>query len=195
MQGTVGPANIIAAALVMQFCLSAILTVGTVWIRRQESNQFQFYIDSPDIGRYASILLVFALITIGLLVFSDQFSDLWRPMSGAVNFSIIRWSHALFIVFTLNIICTAVLVYLSGGSYRSPFTPVFFILPAMAFFLRESMHRVVFYSAAIGLVFLVTIGTPDRDPEHQIVPTGAYLFVSLACLALSVVIGYLTRPI
>lgn len=68
------------------------------------------------------------------------------------------------------------------------------ILPAIAFFLRESMHRVVFYSVAIGIVFLVTVRAPDRDPEHQIVLMGAYVFVSVACLVLSVVIGYLTRP-
>jgi hypothetical protein len=115
-------------------------------------------------------------------------------MSGAVSFSLITWSHALLWVFALNIACTGVLVYMTGGSYKSPFTPVYFILPALAFFLRESMHRVVLYGVAIGIVFLMGLSVPERDPEHLIVPTGAYAFVSIACLLLSVVIGYLTRP-
>jgi hypothetical protein len=188
------PASIVAAALVMQFCLLSIVTIGTLWIRRQEKNQFRFYQDPPNIGRYAWILLIVVLLTIGLLIFSDQFSNSWRPLSADVNFSFITWRHALLGVFVLDIACTSVFVYLTGGSYRSPFAPVYFILPAMALFLREEPHRVIVYSVAIGILFLLCLDSPPERPGEQLIPSGAYAFVSISCLALSVLIGYLTRP-
>jgi hypothetical protein len=194
MPENVSPANITAAALVMQFCLSTIFSAGALWIRQQEKRVFRFYQDAPNIGRYAWILLLFALATIGLLVFSDQFSDFWRPLSGNVNFSFVRWTTALLWVFVLDIACSAVLVHLTGGSYRSPFAPVYFILPAMAFFLREPPRRVALYTVGISVLFVLGLAAAKRTPEEEVVPIGAYTFVSIACLMLSVIIGFLTRP-
>jgi hypothetical protein len=98
------------------------------------------------------------------------------------------------IVFLLDVFCSALLVHLTGGSFKSPFTPVYFILPAMAFFLRESPRRVILYTFLISVFFGLGFLAPRRRPEEDVSPVGAYAFVSLACLALSVVIGYLTRP-
>lgn len=194
MPEDVGPASITAAALVMQFCLSVIISGSAFWIRRQEKKVFRFYQDPPNIGRYAWILQVFALTTIGLLVFSDQFSGFWRPLSGGVSFSICSSTRALLIIFLIDIVCSALLVHLTGGSFKSPFTPVYFILPAMAFFLREPPHRVILYTSLISVFFGVGFAAPKRSPEEDVSPLGAYAFVSLACLVLSVVIGFLTRP-
>jgi hypothetical protein len=193
MNNTVGPANITAAALVMQFCLSAIISIGAIWVRRNEARVFRFYQDPPNIGRFAWILLLFALSTIGLLVFSDQFSGFWRPLSGDVNFTIIGWNLAVLFVFLLDILCVAILVQLTAGSYHSPFTPVYFILPAMAFFLRESPRRVFLYTTLAAVLFIFGFTAPKPRPEEAIHQKGAYAFVSIACLILSVVIGFLTR--
>jgi hypothetical protein len=194
MTETVSPANITAAALVMQFCLSVIISIGAFWIRRKEAHVFRFYQDPPNIGRYAWILLLFALATIGLLIFSDQFNDLWRPLSGEVNFSVIRWHSAVLYVFLMDIFCVAILVQLTTGSYGSPFAPVYFILPAMAFFLRESPRRVFLYTALVTALFLIGFTAQKPRPEEAIQQKGAYAFVSISCLILSVVIGFLTRP-
>jgi hypothetical protein len=194
MPENVGPASITAAALVMQFCLSVIISAGAFWIRQQEKKVFRFYQDPPNIGRYAWILQVFALTTIGLIVFSDQFSSFWRPLSGDVSFSVFGWTKVLLTVFVLDILCSALLVHLTGGSFKSPFTPVYFILPAMAFFLREPPRRAVAYTLLITIFFGLGFLAPKRRPEEDVSPLGAYAFVSLACLILSVVIGYLTRP-
>lgn len=193
MKDAVGPSNIAAAALVMQFCLSVIASIGAFWIRRKEAQVFRFYQDPPNIGRYAWIMLLFALATIGLLVFSDQFSAFWRPLSGEVNFSIISLHAAVLCVFLLDILYVAILVQLTAGSYGSPFAPVYFILPAMAFFLRETPRRVFLYTALVAVLFLLGFTAPKPRPEEAIHQKGAYAFVSVACLILSVVIGFLTR--
>ena len=178
----------------MQFCLSTIMAVATVQIRRQERIEFHFYQDPPNIGRYAWIVLTVVLATVGLLLFSDEFSSTWRPLSSDINFSFVTWRHALLGVFTLDIACTFILISLTGGSYRSPFTPIYFILPAMALFLRVEPRRVVLYSVVIGVLFVLGLNPTRRSPEEHVTPIGAYAFVSISCLALSVLVGYLTRP-
>jgi len=194
MNTTVAPESIVAAALIMQFCLSTMMAIATVWIRRQEKSEFRFYQDPPNIGRYAWIVLTAVLATIGLLLFSDEFSNTWRPLSSDITFSFITWRHALFGVFILDIGCTFILISLTGGSYRSPFTPIYFILPAMALFLREEPRRVILYSVGIGMMFVLGLNPTRRSPEEHVTPIGAYAFVSISCLALSVLVGYLTRP-
>lgn len=194
MTDQVSPANITAAAVVMQFCLSAIIFVGALWVIRQEKKFDRFYPDRPNIGRYAAFLIAFSLISIGLLIFSDQFSGFWKPLSGEVSFSFVVWSRALLLVFCLNIICAAVLVQVTGGSYRSPFTAIYFILPALALFLRESPQRIVFYALTVSVLFVLGIIMRSQGPElDENTYMGAYGLVSVGCLMLSVVIGFITR--
>lgn len=190
----VSPASIAAAALVMQFFLITIVLVGGLFIRQQEKMKFSLYTDAPNFGRYAWFLLVFALTTIGLLIFSDQFSELWRSLSNGVPFAVVRWTTALRFVFGLDVVCVATLVWFTGGSYRSPFTPVYFILPALAFFLREPTQRIAVYTLLVSILFLTGLAAPKRTNEEEMIATGPYAFVSIACLILSVLVGYMTRP-
>lgn len=178
----------------MQFCLFAAVAIGALWVRRNEGHMPRYDRHVPNIGRYGWIPLALALTTIGLLVFSDQFSRLWRPLSGELDFYLVSWRVAILVVFLLDIICVAILVYLTGESYLSPFTPAYFILPAMAFFLREPNRRVISYTVFIVISFILGIGRPQPGPEEAPNQTGAYAFISVCCLAISVVVGYLTRP-
>jgi hypothetical protein len=193
MNDAVGPANIVAASLLMQFWILTIVTAGTLWIRRQEKFEFRFYQDPPNIGRHSWLLLVVALTTFGLLIFSDQFALAWRPLSSDLHFPVIPWRTALLGVFIMDVFCITGLVFVTGGSYRSPFAPVYFILPAMALFLRETPRRVIWYSVAISILFMLGLNVKRERPEEEFLSTGAYAFVSISCLALSVLIGYLTR--
>jgi len=112
---------------------------------------------------------------------------------GDVHTALTRWSTALLVVFLADIACCVILVMGTGGSYRSPFSPVFFILPALAFFLRESPHRIVIYTGFICASFSVSLAAHDNREGGES-PTDAYWFVSIACLILSTTIGYVTRP-
>jgi len=178
----------------MQFCLCCVAAVGAFWVHHREKMESRFWENPQGVGRYAWILLTFALVTMGLLIFSDQFWAFWRPLSADVRIIAVTWSTALLWVFVSDIVCSAVLVYLTGGSYGSPFTPVYFILPAMAFFLRESPRRIVFYVFGIAIVFSLGLNYKEGGRNRNSPPEGAYWFVSVSCLFLSALIGYLTRP-
>jgi hypothetical protein len=193
MSGTATPSSIVAAALVMQFSIIAIFFVGAMWVGRLEKHEFVRFYQAPTVGRSTWILLMLTVVTLGSLLLSDQFSQLWHPLSAGVNFGWVRWSRAIFVVFLLDICASAALVRLSGGSARSPFTPVYFVLPALGFFLREAPPRVVFYTVLIVVLFIAGLATEERN-ELGIDYTGAFAFVSVACLLLSVLMGYLTRP-
>jgi len=194
MTEQVGPANITAAALVMQFFLSAIISFGAWRVWQKQKLVVRFWENPRTIATHAWVLLLFALATVGILITSDQFYAIWRPMSGDVNFSLFGWSHALLAVFLIDILCCAFLVFSTGGSYQSPFAPVYFILPAMGFFLRQSPRRVMALTLFISVVFLMGFGLSGARRDEDSVHQGAYAFVSMSCLILSVLIGYLTRP-
>jgi hypothetical protein len=108
----------------------------------------------------------------------------------------IPWSIALGIVFIVDIVWITVLVSKTGGSQTSPFGPVYFLLPALAIFLREPVPRVVFYVIVIGIAFTINVFSITESGEARggarRIP--AYIFVSLACLVLGAYIGTVTRP-
>lgn len=176
----------------MQFLLIALLFLGTYLLPRDNRDSSRVYHRPPSEARYIVVVLVVSfLVTMGLLLFSDQFSILTEPLFGGMQIGVIRWSTAILCVFVADIACTACLVFLSSGSYQSPFTPVFFILPGLAFFLREPPQRVLIYTFAIAILFVIELRFCEEGPTS---PERAFGVVSVGCLLLSGCIGYLTRP-
>lgn len=194
MAQTVPPSSLVEGALVMQVCLSLIVGAGASWVSSSERWAYHFQRNLPSPARFPWIAFLFALVPIGILVFSDAFAGVGRPLFGALSLSLIRWQTALLMDFLIDILCVWLLIRQSGGSYRSPFTPVYFILPALAFFLRESGQHVALYVALIAIFF--TLGLREEAGERRSAdrPVAAYWVVSVACLLLSGFIGYLARP-
>jgi hypothetical protein len=107
-----------------------------------------------------------ALVTIGLLVFSDEYSGTWRPLFGEALNAGVPWSAALLLVFLLDIGWVSILVVATGGSVISPFGSLFFLVPPLAIFLRESLGRIVLYLALVTVSF--TINFASRDERSRI---------------------------
>jgi hypothetical protein len=127
------------------------------------------------------------------LLFSDEFSIVWKPLFGGTTLPVIQWSNALFIMFTMNIICVTIIVSRTGGSRYSSFSPIYFILPALAIFLREPIGRIVLYTLFVSILFtwnVVRYFESDEVGRDSL----AYWFVAIACLILATFIGYITRP-
>jgi len=190
----VHPASLVAAALIMQFGLILIATLGALAVRRMERAMYRFYDDPPNVGRFAWLLLSLALVTVGLLVFSDEFSTLGSPAFAGLKISIIGWSNAIRLVVLLDILCFSILVAATGGSYQSPFTPVCLMIPALAIFLRENPARVIFYALLVAIAFGLNLAFADRGSRARVPHLGAYWLVSTLCLALTTFIGIITRP-
>lgn len=195
MREAVSPINITAAALITQFSIIIIMFIGATILRGGEKS-IPFHRDVPRSSFFSWLILSFALVTIGGLIFSDEFSNIWKPLFGIIAFPTIRWSYALLVMFALNIIYVSILVRGTGGSLVSPFSPIYFILPALAIFLREGFGRIIFYLVLISIMFTYNLIYRD-DLREEVGGKSrffAYWFISISCFILATFIGYVTRP-
>jgi hypothetical protein len=188
----VSPVNITAAALIIQFSLAVIFALGAIFLRAER--QHYIFRDSTSSG-FSGIILAFSLVTIGLLFFTDEFSSVWKPLFQGIDFSGFNWSIALLLVFIFNIAWVTIMVAMSGGSTISAFSPLYFILPALAIFLRESLLRIIIYLAITCAFFTwnFSLKIAEFDDKRSF-PRLAFWLVSIASLILTTLIGYVTRP-
>jgi hypothetical protein len=178
----------------MQFFLVVIAALGAYLVDHAERSVARFYENPTRVGKQAWIIVGFAIVTLGPLVLSDGFAGSWLALSSPVTIAIIGWHHALLFVFLADITLTLVLVLQTGGSDRSAFTALYFILPSLAFFLREPPKLIVGYVVLVAVCFsigLIGEETSRREPPPTRMP---FWVVSMLCLALSLMIGLLTRP-
>lgn len=188
---TPSPSTIISAAVVMQLFLALIAGIGAYVVDRSERFRTRFYENPLSRGRQAWVIVGFALSTLAVLVLSDGFAGSWRDLSGSSSFSIISWSHALLLVFFADIIWTCILVYQTSGSDRSAFTAIYFVLPSFAFFLRESPKRIILYAICVAICFSIGFAqSVELDSEASRFP---FWLVSILCLMLSLLVGFMTR--
>lgn len=191
MESAITPTNITGAALIAQFSILLILLMGFVILSKSSR---LFFLGSVEDVNATPIILNLALFSIGALFFSDEFSKIYSPMFGDTNLSVIKWSTAICAVFIANTIAVNRLVALTGGSMASPFTPVYFMLPALAIFLREPTGRVVFYLLLVIILFSLNFRHDSQSSKIVSRKKLAYWFVALSCCILTTYIGFITRP-
>lgn len=184
MEPVLTPTNITGAALIAQFSILVILAVASALLA----------LELRDRVNATPLLLVLALISFGVLFFSDEFSKIWSPLFGGTNFSGFKWSTAVCIVFIANILVVAILVDVTGGSMASPFTPVYFMLPALAIFLREPTIWVVVYLVLVIALFTFNFRQSRHSVEIVFMQKVAYWVVAVACFGLTTYVGFITRP-
>ena len=115
--------NIMSAAIIIQFSICAIMFIGA-WTLYWGKDPFVLSNQrETDFSKLSRIIIPFFLLTIGCLLLSDEFSKLYNPLFGNAYLTLLRWSVALVIVYTLNVACAAILVGKTGGSRTSPFSP------------------------------------------------------------------------
>lgn len=194
MDASISPVNITAAAVITQLLLIVIMVVGAAILKRGEPWSPVYH---QATSRFPWTILLLSIITIGALVFSKELTPIWQPLFGGAPFPGVSSSVALFLMFTLDSVCVASLVWFTGGSRQSAFGPVFFILPALAIFLREPLVKLFFYVVLVGVLFsfcLLAADSPHGRGEGTRTDRVAYWFVAIACLLLTTFVGYLTRP-
>jgi magnesium-transporting ATPase (P-type) len=198
----ISPVNIIGAALIAQFFLSIILGIGAfiLYLRESAAPSYRKLSSGKfiNVSRFAWVVLIFFLLTVGCLVLSDEFAKLYRPLLEELRVPMLPWSIAIPIVFFLNMICVTFLVWLTDGSRESPFGPLYFIFPPLAIFLREPFDRVIDYFVFVAFMFSLTMRysynmrpkTSSDDDDNRL----AYWVVSILSFVLVTVVGYVTRP-
>jgi len=187
----ISSANITAAALTTQVFLLIIMGIGAAFWYPTEDVFHGLYRRT----RLAWIILTFTPLTLLPLIFSVDFAEIWRPLLGNANIPGVRSTLAIFLMFSLDIVCVAFLIGWTGGSRNSPFSAIYFILPALAIFLREPFLRITLYTSIVILFFvaqLIMSGVPNLPTRQG--DKKAFGLVSVFCVLLTTVIGYVTRP-
>lgn len=188
--------NLTNAFVVTQFMLLVIAFLGIVVLQRGETQMTRL----PGTPRPASKLFFpvfgFALITIGILVFTNDVLLFSKPVFGDLEFPGISKSVAFILVFLFDLVGAATLILVTGGSRDSPFSAILFSLPALAIFLRESPERFLSYALVAATLFLlvqtnIARSTLGDNPNYK----SAFTWVTLLCLMLSTLLGYATRPL
>ena len=196
--GAPQPVNITGAAVLAQFLLVVVIsaTTAVLWGAEEFVPFYRQQRRPGSVSYVAWIILAFALASLGVLVFSDAFSEIWRPILGLQTNSVIPWSFALFLALSLDIVWVAVLVRATGGSRNSVFTSAYFLVPIFAILLREPPKRLLVYFLAVSVAFTITLPQPPAEQRLQRArgDTLAYWLLSIACFGIATMIGYLTRP-
>ena len=187
--------NIATAAVVSQLLVIIILSVGAAVIRSGDTRRRPGEVkhDSSSFGWW---ILALAVVTLGALTASDQIVVLWQPAFGIQENWGIALSTAITTAFTLDIICIFALVSRTRGSRSSEFTSLYFLIPTLAVFLQEPLSRILFYVVGVMIVFTITMQAKPARQEHVEISQSrfAFWFISVACMAVAVFIGYSTRP-
>jgi hypothetical protein len=196
MLKVVTPVNITGAAMITQIFIIVIMAVGAIVLAW--GNKFAPVGPTVESSSFIFILLilVLALTTMGALFFSDSFWEVWKPLFGGVIPPVLQWSSSIRIVFTLDIIGVMLLVLITGGGQGSPFSPIFFTLPALAIFLREPLSRIIYYLVLTSLAFTVTMRRSCTEWTETVggsVRSFAYWFISVSSFLLATFIGIITR--
>ena len=182
--------TITGAALIAQFLICAIIAVGMVIIQITEGDVY--WRQALNYSHMFLSIIFFSFLTLGLLLFSDAFATLWKPLIGNGNLYFLSWSIALFFVFIIDILWVCIMVSQTGGGKDSAFNPIFFLLPVLAIFLRQPIGRIFFYLFLIVVTFSFVVFKKFYFKEQK--SNLSYRFVSLACFAVAAYIGIITRP-
>jgi hypothetical protein len=180
--------SITAVALIAQVSILAIMCIGS----------FLIALDQREALVAGFILLALALLTVVPLMLTSGYTAIWIPYFGGSTEIGIQRSASIALMFVFDILALSALVWKTGGSLNTPFQTIYFLLPALAIFLREPVIRLLLYFTFVTtsftlLMFLVAEHSwyNSSVPIHRL----AYWLMAVACFALSMYIGYVTRPI
>jgi hypothetical protein len=198
------PVNLIAAALITQVSLVIIVAVAGYSLHVYDTNH------TTSAGyRWSGLawrIFGATFLALALLMSSDEFGGLWGPLFGVSTRFLLPWSWAILLAFVVTILLVAYLVAITGGARQSPFSPLFFILPALALFLRQPGSHVLLYFLLIcgGFSFNMKVNSPLGIPtrarsieqrELEDMPDFPFWWVAIASFALATFVGYITRPL
>ena len=194
MTDAITATNITAAAIVTHAGLAGIMFVGAV--RLLWSGEGDSYRTERSPTGLAWVILPLFLIGLAALLLSSDYSAIWRPVFGYANPPVLPTGTAVLMMFACDILLISILVGTTGGSRESPFQALYFVIPALAIFLREPFWRVTSYTIAVIALFRIQLSSVPRHPSdlEARAERMAYAWVSVLGVSLTTLVGYVTRP-
>lgn len=204
MDRAIQPLNVAGAALLMQVLFLVIVAATSYMYKTAPpSAVFPRHEHVSAAARRFLWILSVSLASIAVILVSDQFSVIWEPLFNGATIDTLSMVWSLNTMFVLDLLLIGYLVKGSGGSQRSPFSAALFTIPSLGIFLRTPPASFMSYAAISGAIYvLLLFGTSDDlvidDMLHsQQTHLGkrAAAFMTIACLLLAMLTGYITRPI
>lgn len=192
MDQVLKPVNIAGSLLVVQVFLLVIITLGLIFNssygRRDKTNESLY------------LIVFFAILSMAFVSLTADYYPVWSPILGDITLPTIERRNAFTFVFAMDLSVLYFLILNTGGSNYSPFTSMLFLIPTLAIFLREPPIIFISYSFVAYGIFLRTFSTNDNSRilsygNYKPVSDLSHKFVNGSCLALGIIIGYITRPI
>ena len=187
--------NITGVVLFAQFLIAVVMVVGAsiIHIQRQYFTSFS---RDPKVHLF-TIIVFFAIVSVGVLLLSADLSGVWRPfLPDGMELEGFRSSSAITASFFADVAGITILVAVTGGCKNSPFTPLYFLLPPLAIFLKEPLSWILVYVVVISGAFVVAtyrfVSDTDTATDRSSV---AFITVSILSFGIATLVGYLVRPI
>lgn len=192
---SIQPLNVAAATLLVQLILITLLAITSSLCRAKRWEVTEMRILG---GRFSpsrlhkSPTLFVALASFAVLLISDDLYSIWSPIFQGVGINTMSAATAISVVFILDLVLVGYLIFSTGGSRASPFLSALYTIPPLAIFLRLPPSMFLSYAAvAVGIyLFLLAPSSEDSRPGQY-----AAVFMSIACLSLTMFTGYITRPV
>ncbi|TVR64749.1 MAG: hypothetical protein EA422_05740 [Gemmatimonadales bacterium] len=114
--------------LTLQFFVAALLWLGALPLPEARLSRGPALVQ----GDLTRLVLPVVLIVCGLLFFSSPLAAVWRPLiHGGGGWGGFEPALGIRVFTALNVTVTAVAVAATGGTRRSPFTPLLVLLPGL----------------------------------------------------------------
>jgi hypothetical protein len=202
----VADANIAVAALITQLLMTVIMIVGAflIWTAEQRIPYYR-KAKGPDAKTFGWVILLVVVFTIVPLILADAIVALWAPVFAGVHVPTVPTATAIEAMFVVDILGIATLVYQTGGSRMSAFSPLLFVLPALALFLQQSFRSVIFLSVLLFFAFWLLMRrnrlpasytTKDVDELAAVERADGWAFwwITLLTLALTTIVAFIADP-
>lgn len=197
-EASIQPINVVGATLLVQLLLISILGVGGRMLQSRRTNGLDrleiLAIEQQPATVLKSTPLTFLVISsFTFLLLSEDLYGLWSPLFPGLEIRVVvKTSTAIFVVYLLNLLAIAQMMYSTGGSSSSPFLSALFTIPALAIFLRLPPWAFITIAVLSAVIYAVLLA-PGLERKQASQSSAA--FMNLSCLALAMLTGYVTRPV
>lgn len=191
------PLNVVGATIVIQILILFGIALSAILVRHRFDS-----VDSALRGRDTSYwgrisLPIFCclIFSVLILMLTDvMYSKVWGSLFQGLSINTLSPNAAVLIVFIMDIVLTGFFIYSSGGSDASPGSPILLTIPALSIFLRLAPDEFIPLSVVSGLVFILLNIVSKRTHTHVEAKISRTV-IGLYCLFISMLTGYITRPV
>jgi hypothetical protein len=192
------PLNVAGATIIIQLLILGGIAIASNLVNTSSDRYHAIYFGRSEVNYWQMIslpLFIVFIVSIIVLMLSDTMYGLvWGPFFQGIGLNTISTNTSVSIVFVTDLILISHLIYITGGSDESPYTSMLLTIPALAIFLRLSSSTFIYLAVFSSFIYLLLLWISKSSNSH-VKTVSARAFINIFCLFLSMLTGYITKPI